>query len=94
MTRILVPGGRILIYVWAKNQTNKSEMSSYLKQNKKNFKENRSGEEPSREVGEFGLPVHQNRTNFVHQVSSILDLSANIFSKSWVRPKKVDAVIK
>jgi len=67
MTRILVPGGRILIYVWAKNQTNKSEMSSYLKQNKKNFKENRSGEEPSREVGEFGLPVHQNRTNFVHQ---------------------------
>ncbi|CAH0385937.1 unnamed protein product [Bemisia tabaci] len=33
--RVLKPGGKALIYVWAKNQ-NKEEMSSYLKQDRKN----------------------------------------------------------
>ena len=71
-------GGRFLIYVWAKEQTNKkSEMSSYLKQNKKNFKrsqENQQAEAVTKQTGEFGLPVHQNRTNFVHQVRKILSI--------------------
>ena len=75
MARVLVSGGRFLIYVWAKEQTNKkSEMSSYLKQNKKNFKrsqENQQAEAVTKQTGEFGLPVHQNRTNFVHQVRKI-----------------------
>ena len=35
MSRVLCVGGRALIYVWAKDQK-KKEMSSYLKQNKKN----------------------------------------------------------
>ena len=62
MSRVLCVGGRALIYVWAKDQKRK-EMSSYLKQNKKN----REGggnltESSSRERGEFGLPVHINRS--------------------------------
>ena len=37
--RVLEPGGKFLIYVWAKDQR-KEELSSYLKQNKKNLKPN------------------------------------------------------
>ena len=39
----------------------KKEMSSYLKQNKKNRDGGDSKESSSRETGEFGLPVHINR---------------------------------
>ena len=53
-------GGRALVYVWAKDQK-KKEMSSYLKQNKKNRDGGDSKESSSRETGEFGLPVHINR---------------------------------
>ena len=67
MARLLESGGRLLIYVWAKDQK-KQEMSSYLKQNKKNFKGGEPGEEKKKEKGEFGLPVHINRTVFEHQV--------------------------
>ena len=67
MARLLESGGRLLIYVWAKDQK-KEEMSSYLKQNKKNFKRGESGEKKKQEKGEFGLPVHINRTVFEHQV--------------------------
>ena len=44
-------------------------MSSYLKQNKKNKKkdESQSAVSSKSEVGEFGLPVHVNRTEFRHQ---------------------------
>ncbi|XP_023330645.1 alkylated DNA repair protein alkB homolog 8 [Eurytemora carolleeae] len=66
MARLLESGGRLLIYVWAKDQK-KEEMSSYLKQNKKNFKRGESGEKKKQEKGEFGLPVHINRTVFEHQ---------------------------
>ena len=48
------------MYVWAKDQK-KKEMSSYLKQNKKNRDGGDSKESSSRETGEFGLPVHINR---------------------------------
>ena len=46
--------------MWAKDQK-KKEMSSYLKQNKKNREGVESNESSSRERGEFGLPVHVNR---------------------------------
>ena len=61
MSRVLCVGGRALIYVWAKDQK-KKEMSSYLKQNKKNRDGGAEGKEHvDRETGEFGLPVHINR---------------------------------
>ena len=61
MSRVLSVGGRALIYVWAKDQK-KKEMSSYLKQNKKNREGGDSKESSNRERGEFGLPVHINRS--------------------------------
>jgi len=68
MFRVLQVGGRFLVYVWAKDQK-KKEMSTYLKQNKKNFKKvtDQSEIDTVNEVGEFGLPVHVNRTQFKHQ---------------------------
>jgi len=69
MWRILEVGGRFLVYVWAKDQK-KKEMSTYLKQNKNNFKMNKAQEpvpENKDETGDFGLPVHVNRTQFKHQ---------------------------
>ena len=70
MSRVMMPGGRGLVYVWAKDQKKDSNMSSYLKQNKKNIKkkeENTVTDRKSSERGEFGLPVHVNRTEFQHQ---------------------------
>ena len=62
MSRVLCVGGRALIYVWAKDQK-KKEMSSYLRQNKKNRDGGAEGKEHvDRETGEFGLPVHINRS--------------------------------
>jgi len=66
MTRVLAPGGKFLIYVWAKDQR-KGEASSYLKQNKKNFKKSQVEVKVEEEIGQFGLPVHVNRTQFKHQ---------------------------
>lgn len=67
MCRILERSGRLLIYVWARDQK-KENLSSYLKQNKLNFQPE-GGEEDAEleQVGEFGLPVHVNRTQFQHQ---------------------------
>ena len=48
MSRVLSVGGRALIYVWAKDQK-KKEMSSYLKQNKKNREGGDSKESSNRE---------------------------------------------
>ncbi|KAJ6617883.1 Alkylated DNA repair protein alkB like 8 [Pseudolycoriella hygida] len=66
MSRILVAGGRGLIYVWSKNQA-KGTKSSYLRQNKRN---NRSDSDTSADLGELkffdGLPIHTNRTQFSH----------------------------
>lgn len=75
MARILAKSGRALIYVWAKNQAVKNK-SSYLRQNKKNNKTSSTSteaEQPAMRnlnddsaVGN-GLPIHTNRTQFVHQ---------------------------
>ncbi|KAG4078399.1 hypothetical protein HA402_013110 [Bradysia odoriphaga] len=69
MSRILVTGGRCLIYVWAKNQA-KGTKSSYLRQNKKNNKVDAAAsiDEASSGNAKFcdGLPIHTNRTQFSH----------------------------
>ena len=61
MARVLVPGGRLLVYVWAKDQK-KQELSSYLKQNKANFKPMTGGPVSGEQTGQYGLPVHVNRS--------------------------------
>lgn len=68
MARILVIGGRALIYVWAKNQSLENKKSSYLRQNKRNNRtnDNDSNSELSIEYID-GLPIHTNRTQFQHQ---------------------------
>ena len=48
--RVLEPGGKFLVYVWAKDQR-KEELSSYLKQNKKNLK-------PNNDTGDSKLGSH------------------------------------
>lgn len=72
MSRILITGGKALIYVWAKNQelVNKS---SYLRQNKKNNKKTSDPDfdgnnqvDPNTQITK-GLPVHTNRTQFASQ---------------------------
>lgn len=58
ISRLLRPGGRALITVWAKDQTK----SNYLCKSKQN--------QPSKEhrvtVAGLNLPVHENRTQFQH----------------------------
>lgn len=71
MARVLRVGGRALIYVWAKNQAKDSRLSSYLRQNKRNAIKS-TDEVPDQLTKENvkyvdGLPVHTNRTQFVHQ---------------------------
>ena len=67
VARLLRPGARGLVYVWARDQSQGRDMSSYLKQNKKNFKKKENLEDVPSAIGEFGLPVHVNRTQFKHQ---------------------------
>lgn len=67
IARVLRPTGRALIYVWAKNQELKNK-SSYLRQNKKNSRnENPLTAAAMTGQSTVGLPVHTNRTQFVHQ---------------------------
>lgn len=79
MARILVVSGRALIYVWAKNQAVNTK-SSYLRQNKKNNRPTTeatvAADDASDRVEQNlnddaavgnGLPIHTNRTQFVHQ---------------------------
>lgn len=62
IVRILQVGGRALIYVWAKNQSD----SNYLKQNKK--PEQIVPSDNSVTIDEnLELPVHTNRTQFKNQ---------------------------
>lgn len=68
MARILISGGKGLVYVWAKNQALQNEKSSYLRQNKQNNRSVEDGVKPAAPV-EYcdGLPIHTNRTQFQHQ---------------------------
>ncbi|XP_034477266.1 alkylated DNA repair protein alkB homolog 8 [Drosophila innubila] len=76
MARVLRPGGRALIYVWAKDQRKNDKKSAYLRQNKAVNKE-RTTEQAQRqqlaqqlenmEQFQVPLPVHTNRTEFQQQ---------------------------
>ncbi|XP_033216720.1 alkylated DNA repair protein alkB homolog 8 isoform X2 [Belonocnema kinseyi] len=61
--RILTPGGRCLIYVWAKEQTKDSVESTYLKSNCKTQGIREKGE---KELFGVTLTIHENRTEFTH----------------------------
>ncbi|KAI4462733.1 hypothetical protein MML48_4g00011027 [Holotrichia oblita] len=72
MARILKVGGKCLIYVWARDQIRNQEKTFYLKQDRKNRKENSTAvQEQSPEnvtvSGDVTLPVHVNRTQFQDQ---------------------------
>ncbi|XP_077302741.1 tRNA (carboxymethyluridine(34)-5-O)-methyltransferase alkbh8 [Arctopsyche grandis] len=79
LIRILRPGGVALISVWARDQSRFDLKTSYLKQDRKNRKSNVSLNEFSSpncvetlkdENGlpiNVSLPVHKNRTQFLHQ---------------------------
>lgn len=75
MARILVKGGRALIYVWSKNQQADAKKSSYLRQNKA-INKNKKTEEELRlteiiqghiPAADIDLPIHTNRTQFQEQ---------------------------
>ncbi|XP_024941606.1 alkylated DNA repair protein alkB homolog 8 isoform X2 [Cephus cinctus] len=66
LVRILRPGGRCLIYVWAKEQRRQSVPSTYLKfstSRDKNIETTKCHKETAHGVI---LPIHENRTEFVH----------------------------
>ncbi|XP_017114749.1 alkylated DNA repair protein alkB homolog 8 [Drosophila elegans] len=75
MARVLRPGGRALVYVWAKDQRKNDKKSAYLRQNKAVNKE-RTTEQQQRQKqhqeleqlpNNTPLPVHTNRTEFQQQ---------------------------
>lgn len=74
MIRILRVGGSALIYVWAKNQAFKTK-SNYLKQNKRTDNDDddefiaattQSSATESTSSDNLSLPIHTNRTQFMH----------------------------
>jgi alkylated DNA repair protein alkB family protein 8 len=76
IARVLRVGGEALIYVWAKNQKQNEDLSSYLKQRKRKKKiaddnvpdsRTHSIRFPSCPENEVSLPVHVNRTQFKHE---------------------------
>jgi alkylated DNA repair protein alkB family protein 8 len=66
--RVLRPGGRCLIYAWAKEQHRNEQPSSYLKKKNNNNGGHVSGHENDGTQHGFPtmFPVHTNRTNFQH----------------------------
>lgn len=68
MARVLVKGGKALIYCWAKNQAKDNKKSSYLKQNSKPVKTKPLVEAQEISVNDnLSLPIHTNRTQFAQQ---------------------------
>lgn len=70
INRVLAIGGQALVYVWAKEQCRNQNLSTYLKQSKTNKLKSDSAPEVTREFRiesiDINLPVHTNRSNFVH----------------------------
>ena len=69
--RLLRPGGRALVYAWARDQERHKKASSYLKQKNPKAKEGKSEATEERAVKcaisqSLELPVHTNRTVFKH----------------------------
>ncbi|XP_020797839.1 alkylated DNA repair protein alkB homolog 8 [Drosophila serrata] len=76
MARVLRPGGRALVYVWAKDQRKNDKKSTYLRQNKAVNKERTTEQEQRQKQqqqleqqvpDDTPLPVHTNRTEFQQQ---------------------------
>ncbi|XP_060659838.1 LOW QUALITY PROTEIN: alkylated DNA repair protein alkB homolog 8, partial [Drosophila nasuta] len=81
MARVLRPGGRALIYVWAKDQRKNDRKSAYLRQNKAVNKERTTEQAQRQKLAQqlegieleqqqqvqVPLPVHTNRTEFQQQ---------------------------
>ncbi|VVC36459.1 Hypothetical protein CINCED_3A015584 [Cinara cedri] len=70
INRVLAVGGQALVYVWAKEQCRNQNLSTYLKQNNTNKQKPKSASEMTKEFCvesiDINLPVHINRSNFVH----------------------------
>lgn len=70
INRVLVVGGQALVYVWAKEQCRNQNLSTYLKQGKtykeKVTTENEKTKEFCIESIDVNLPIHTNRSNFLH----------------------------
>ncbi|XP_057661994.1 alkylated DNA repair protein alkB homolog 8 [Diorhabda carinulata] len=71
IVRILKPGGKALIYVWAKDQCKNQGRTTYIKQDRKNRKENSNivteyNNEMIQISEKVSLPIHINRTQFKH----------------------------
>lgn len=66
--RVLVDGGKALIYVWAKDQQKNNKKSSYLLQHQRKTVDKSQIEiaKCKIEENEIELPVHKNRTQFNH----------------------------
>lgn len=80
IARVLCPGGRALIYVWARNQNLKDEMSTYLKQNRKNrLVQGQQSSSPSThsEVYE-GNPAEGSRSNTYDEERGDLPLPVHV----------------
>ncbi|ALC42006.1 CG17807 [Drosophila busckii] len=79
LTRVLRPGGRALVYVWAKDQCRNDRKSTYLRQNKAVNKQRTTEQAQRQQLStelqqltvmdnlEVSLPVHTNRTEFQQQ---------------------------
>ncbi|XP_044007284.1 alkylated DNA repair protein alkB homolog 8-like isoform X2 [Aphidius gifuensis] len=63
--RVLRPGGKCLIYVWAKEQRRDSKDSTYLRFNSKKTNDNHSTD-VKKIFDNLTLNIHENRTNFRH----------------------------
>jgi alkylated DNA repair protein alkB homolog 8 len=68
MIRVLVDGGKALIYVWAKDQQKNNKKSSYLLQHQRKTVDKSQIETAKCKIeeNEIELPVHKNRTQFNH----------------------------
>lgn len=71
INRVLEVGGQALVYVWAKEQCKNQNLSTYLKQSKTNKLKmetavNEATKEFCVESIDINLPIHKNRSNFVH----------------------------
>ncbi|XP_017868833.1 PREDICTED: alkylated DNA repair protein alkB homolog 8 [Drosophila arizonae] len=77
LCRVLRPGGRALVYVWAKDQRKNDKKSTYLRQNtavnKEHTTEQAQRQKLARQLESMdqqlpvSLPVHTNRTEFQQQ---------------------------
>ncbi|XP_019634528.1 PREDICTED: alkylated DNA repair protein alkB homolog 8-like [Branchiostoma belcheri] len=70
LARLLKPGGRALIYVWAFEQEYKNVKSNYLKDTKEHQNGDvgdKSSTRPTQEQQGASLPIHVNRTSFKTQ---------------------------